>query len=85
MKRVESFNRATISGVSKCPNCDFPVEFQVRNNRITVGRTFFSGSLQFEAFHDVEARGLKCVRDKDGIRYIYKGVFYKVPMKQQNE
>jgi hypothetical protein len=85
LKHVEAFDRGTISGVSKCPHCRKSIQFQVRNNRMTVGYTYFSGSLHFEGLYDVDARGLKCVRDKDGVHYIYKGVFYNVPLKKEEE
>jgi hypothetical protein len=85
LKHVEAFDRGTISGISKCPHCQKSIQFQVRNNKMTVGYTYSSGALHFEGLYDVEARGLKCVRDKEGVHYIYKGVSYNVRMGKQED
>ncbi len=78
LKCAEVFDRATISAVARCPFCGNVIVFQVRNNRIAIGFTHSAGASRFEAVFEVEAKGLKCVRDKDGVHYTYQGKSYAV-------
>ena len=82
LKCAEVFDRATISAVARCPFCGNVIVFQVRNNRIAIGFTHSAGASRFEAVFEVEAKGLKCVRDKDGVQYTYQGKSYAVPFRK---
>jgi hypothetical protein len=79
LSAVTGYDRGTDCAASLCPGCGKAVEFQVRGGALIVGYTYWSGSFHFEGVLDVPARGLKLVRDADGVHYEFGGTRYGVP------
>lgn len=71
---------ATDSGGSCCPRCGEALEFRVGNGTLSLGYTYWSGSLHFEAVVDASVPGLRQQREGARVSALLGGGRFDFPL-----